>query len=82
MPACAIHRLWFVNIAISLLAIFTAAASGFTRQKPMFVGGATGIVLLVASRELEFFAVRPVPLAIGLLIQAAGAVLCLRSLSK
>jgi hypothetical protein len=48
---------------------------------PSFKELAVGVALLVASRELEFFAVQPVPLALGLLMQAAGAILCLRSVS-
>jgi len=75
------QSVWFVNLAIGLLAMFTGAAAGLARRGPRFVRLAIGLVLLVASREFMFFALQPAPLATGLIMQAAGAVLSLRALS-
>jgi len=69
------------NLAIGLPATFTGAAAGLARRGPRFVQLAIGLVLLVASREFMFFALQPAPLATGLIMQAAGAVLSLRALS-
>lgn len=72
----------FVNLAIGLLAVFTGAVAAFTRKDRRFVLLAIGLAILVACREIQFFAIQPVPLAAGLIMQGAGAVLCLRALSS
>ncbi len=76
------QSLWFVNLAIGLLVIFTGAAAARDRKGPKPLTFAAGVALLVASRELEFFALQPAPLAAGLLTLAAGAFLCLRSVGE
>ncbi len=73
------QSVWFVNLAIGALTILTGVAAALTRRGPRFVRLAIVLALLVTSRELEFFAVQPVPLAAGIIIQAAGAILCMRA---
>ena len=73
------QSVWFVNLAIMLLAVLTATTAAFTRRGPKLTRLAIGLVLLGACREIQFFAVQPAALAAGLAVQAAGAVLCLRA---
>ena len=76
------QSVWFVNLAIVLLAVLTAAAAALTRRGPRLVRLAIGVVFLGACRELQFFAVQPAALATGLALQASGAILCLRAFRK
>jgi hypothetical protein len=73
------QSVWFVNLAIGALTILTGTAAALTRRSPRFVRLAIAIAILVGSRELVSFAVQPWPLAAGLIMQAAGAVLCMRA---
>jgi hypothetical protein len=72
----------FVNLAIGALTILAAAAAALTRGGPRFVLLAVGLAVLVGSRELEFFAARPMLLGAGIVAQAAGAVLCMRAFAR
>jgi hypothetical protein len=72
------QSVWFLNLAIGALAIFTGAAAAFTRKDPKFIRLAIGLALLVVCREFQFFGVQPASLAAGLVLQAAGAFLFLR----
>jgi hypothetical protein len=74
------QSVWFLNLAIGILAIFTGGAAAFTRQDPRYIRLAIGLALLVVCREFQFFGVQPASLAAGLVMQAAGAVLFLRSI--
>jgi hypothetical protein len=71
------QSVWFLNLAIGLLAIFTGAVAAFTRRNRTFVLMAIGIAVLATSREFQFFALQPLPLAAGLVTQGAGVILCL-----
>jgi hypothetical protein len=72
------QSVWFLNLAIGVLAIFTGAAAAFTRKDPRLIRLAVGLAFLVVCREFQFFGVQPAPLAVGLVMQAAGAILFLR----
>jgi hypothetical protein len=76
------QSVWFVNLAIVLLAVLTAGAAALTRRGPRLARLAIGVVFLGACRELQFFAVQPAALATGLILQAAGAILCVRAFRK
>jgi len=71
---------WFVNLVIGTLAVATSAGATLARRDRRFIWLAAGIILLLLSRELLFFAVEPVKLGCGLLSFLGGVVICLRTL--
>jgi hypothetical protein len=72
---------WFVNFMIGLLVLATSAGASFARRDRRFLWLALGMALFLASREMLFFAMNLWVLAGGLACLAAGAVVCLRTLS-
>jgi len=72
---------WFVNFMIGLLVLATTAAAAVSRRDRRFLLLALGMAALLASREILFFAVNPWVLVGGLACLAAGAAVCLRTLS-
>jgi hypothetical protein len=72
---------WFVNFMIGLLVLATSAGASFSRRDRRFLWLALGMALFLVSREMLFFAVNPWVLAGGLACLAAGAAVCLRTLS-
>jgi hypothetical protein len=75
------QSVWFVNSVIGILAVATAGAASLTRRDRRYLWLALGLALLLVSRELLFFAVHPLLLAVGLVSLAGGIFLCLRTLS-
>jgi hypothetical protein len=72
---------WFVNMIIAILVVGMSGIAAFSRHTPRFLWLTAGLVLLLCSRELLFFATGIVPLGIGLAVEAGGVFLCLRTLS-
>lgn len=73
---------WFANLAISLLALGAVVGGAFLkRSRRCFVLGA-GFFCLLAAREILFFGVRPVRLAVGVMVLAAGIIASVRALSS
>jgi hypothetical protein len=72
---------WFVNFMIGLLVLATTAGASSARGDRRFLWLALGMALFLVSREMLFFAVNPWVLAGGLACLAAGAIVCLRTLS-
>jgi hypothetical protein len=75
------QSVWFVNLALAALALLTGVASALVHRGRRTTFLAAGIVLFLIAREVEFFAIQPLPLAGGLAAQALGSLLCLRALS-
>ena len=75
------QSVWFLNLALAALALLTGVTAALERKGRRTTFLAAGIALFLIAREVEFFAVLPVPLAAGLAAQALGAVLCLRALA-
>jgi len=76
------QSVWFVNLFIGALTILAALAAAVTRRSPRFILLAAAVAVLVGARELQFFAVQPLPLAAGIAAQAAGAVLAMRAIAR
>lgn len=72
---------WFMNFAIAVLVVLTAVGAAALKKDRRFLVFGGGLALLLTARELLFFMVQPVPLVCGIAALAAGAVVCLRSLS-
>jgi hypothetical protein len=68
---------WFLNVALEALAVLTCAAAAAMRRDAVTLRFAAAMALFVVTREVEFFAVQPVPAAVGLAAQAAAVFLCL-----
>ncbi len=75
------QSVWFLNLALATLALLTGVVAALARKGRRTTLLAAGIALFLIAREMEFFAVRPVPLAAGLAAQALGSLLSLRALS-
>ena len=71
------QTVWFLNAALEALAVLTCVAAAITRRQPGLPRFAVAVALFVVTREVEFFAVQPVPVVLGLAAQAAATVLCL-----
>ena len=72
---------WFVNLVIGILVIATSLIAAFSRHTVRFLWLTGGLLLLLCSRELLFFATGVIPLSLGLVAEAGGVLLCLRTLS-
>jgi len=72
---------WFVNLVIAILVLGTTALAAFSRHTARFLWLTVGLLLLLCSRELLYFALGPIPLLLGLAAVAGGMFLCLRTLS-
>jgi hypothetical protein len=68
---------WFVNLVISLLVLAAAASARLTRGDNRCLVVTAGFALLVAARELLFFAAGPLLQACGILALGLGTGLCL-----
>ena len=71
---------WFVEMVIVVLVIVTALGASALKKDRRFLLLAGGFALLLAGRELVFFMVDPLPLALGIGALVAGAIVCMRSL--
>jgi len=71
------QSVWFLNVALEALAILTCVAAAVMRRQAGLLRFAIAVALFVATREIQFFAVQPVPVAAGLAAQAAAAILWL-----
>jgi hypothetical protein len=71
--------IWFINAVIAILTIAAGASAPLVRKGRRSLVITTGFGLLLVSRELLFFSLRPVMLGAGLLALAAGIFLCLRA---
>jgi hypothetical protein len=69
--------LWFVNLVIALLVLAAGASSRLTRGDGRCLVVTAGFALLIAARELLFFAAGPLLQACGILALAGGTGLCL-----
>jgi hypothetical protein len=76
------QSVWFLNLALGVLAALVGVTAGITRKRPLTRGMAIAIVLFIAARELEFFALQPLPLAAGLSLQAVGSLLSIRAVGS
>ncbi len=72
---------WFVNLAIGLLALLTTAGGALLRRDRRFLWLALGVALLLTSREILFFSTGAVVLAGGLVCLGAGTAVYLRTLA-
>ncbi|HEY9595133.1 MAG TPA: hypothetical protein VHE79_11685 [Spirochaetia bacterium] len=72
---------WFVNIAIGVLIVLTGLLGAATRRDPRMLIVAGGFLLLLAAREVLFFAGSVALLAGGLGALVAGITLVLGALS-
>ncbi len=75
------QSVWFVNAVIGIITVATVGAAAFSRRDRRYLWLALGLALLIASRELLFFAVNPLLLGAGLATLAGGIILCLRTVS-
>ncbi len=75
------QSVWFVNLALAALSVLTGVVSALAHRGRRTTLLAAGIALFVMSREVQFFALQPLPLAAGLAAQALGTIVCLRSFS-
>ena len=75
------QSVWFLNLALAVLTVLTAAVSALVHRGRRTTLLTAGITLCVVARELEFFALRPLPLAGGLAAQVLGTVLFLKLFS-
>ena len=74
------QSVWFVNAVIGIITVATVGAAVISRRDRRYLWLALGLALLLASRELLFFAVNPLLLGVGLVTLAGGILLCLRTL--
>ena len=72
---------WFMSLIIGALALCTAAAAAPVKRSARYLWFATGLALLLASRELLFFGADPVILCGGLAALTVGIVLCMRTIA-
>jgi hypothetical protein len=75
------QSVWFLNLALAALTVLTGVVSALVHRGRRTALLGAGIGLFVIARELEFFALQPLPLACGLAAQALGIAVCLRSFS-
>jgi len=73
---------WFVSIVVGALVLASLAGSALQKRDLRLLALVGGFALLLAARELLFFALRPAFLALGLALLAAGAAVSLRWLSR
>ena len=71
---------WFVDVVLVALVIVTTIGASALKRDRRFLFLAGGFALLLAGRELLFFMVEPLPLAVGIAGLAVGAFACMRSL--
>jgi len=71
---------WFVNVVIVALVVVTAIGASALKRDRRFLFLAGGFALLLAGRELLFFMMDPLPLALGIAGLTGGALVCLRCL--
>jgi hypothetical protein len=67
---------WFLNLAIAILAVITSAGAAVIKKDLRYVRFAVGLLLLFAARELLFFGASLAILGAGLSALAAGIVAC------
>jgi hypothetical protein len=72
---------WFVNLTIGILTALTSATAAATRRDARLLWLTAGYLLLLAARELLFFAGSPILLGCALAALTAGIVVFLRVLS-
>jgi len=73
--------LWFVSLVLGILALAAGAGAALVRRDRRFLVLAGGSALLLAGREILYFATRPALLACGLALLAGGTILWLRGLA-
>ena len=72
---------WFTNLVIAALIVLTTVGASVIKKDRRFLVVAGGFLLILAARELLFFSVLPLLLGGAIAGLAAGAVVCLRTLS-
>ena len=70
------QSVWFLNLAIEALVVLSCLAAVVVRG-PATLRMSAALVLFIVAREVEFFALQPLPGAAGVIAQAGGALLCL-----
>jgi hypothetical protein len=73
--------IWFVSLLIAILAAGTTALAAVVRRMPVFLWLTVGFLLLLAAREILFFATNPVLLGAGLVAEGLAIFACLRVVS-
>lgn len=72
------QALWFASLVLSLIVVAAGAGAALTRRRGQTLVALGGTILLLAGRELLAFAARPVPVAAGAVMLAAGTAVWLR----
>jgi hypothetical protein len=71
------QSVWFVSLVLTILVVAAGTGAAFVRRNRRCLLPSMGTVLLLAGREILFFAIRPTVLAAGVLLLASGALLWL-----
>ena len=75
------QSLWFASLVLAIAVVAAGAGAALVRRNRYCLLPSVGTVLLLAGREILFFATRPAALACGVLLLAGGTVLWLRGLA-
>lgn len=76
------QALWFASLVLSVVVVAAGAGTALTRRRGPTLVALGGTILLLAGREFLAFAARPVPVAAGAVMVAAGTALWLRALGS